>query len=102
LLKKLKKDRTERKDPEALALTTDFIEQSMDDLTEFSIYEAEHLNEKRGIVNKKNRKVFCNRPISVKVLMRNPLLTDISIGKIRLHCYYTSDKTDSTEKSSFA
>lgn len=37
---------------------------------------------------KKTRKAFANDTVTVKLLMRNPLMADIFINKIRLICRY--------------
>jgi hypothetical protein len=49
------------------------------------------VEEKYDVTQKKERKVFCGRPITVRMLMRNPLATEIKITKVRLVCSYVGD-----------
>jgi hypothetical protein len=55
---------------------------SLDQLTEFGIQDAVSIDERVAITHKKERKVFQNRPITLRMLMRNPLATDVSISKV--------------------
>ena len=66
---------------------------SLDQLTEFSIYDALKAEEKEEVTYKKERKVFAGRPITVRVMMRNPLATEILISKVQLVCKYKDEQT---------
>ncbi len=66
---------------------------SLDQLTEFSIYDALKAEEKEEVTYKKERKVFAGRPITMRVMMRNPLATEILISKVQLVCKYKDEQT---------
>jgi hypothetical protein len=53
---------------------------TLDQLTEFSIQDALKASEKQEVTYKKERKVFCGRPITVRMIMRNPLATEMRIS----------------------
>jgi hypothetical protein len=61
-------------------------------LTEFNIQDALKVEEKEEITHKKERKVYCGRPITVRMLMRNPLATEIKVGQVKLVCSYKGDE----------
>ena len=50
------------------------------------------MEEKEEVTYKKERKVFAGRPIAVRVMMRNPLATEILISKVQLVCNYKDDQ----------
>ena len=57
-------------------------------MTECSIYDATCQKERTDITYKKQRKVYKDKSIRVRFMIRNPLLTDISISNLRLSCRY--------------
>lgn len=59
-----------------------------EEINEFAIYDCSNRAKKRDLTIKKVRKVFANETITLKILMKNPLMTDIYINNIRLHCRY--------------
>lgn len=67
-----------------------------DEMTECAIYDATCLRERTDTTFKKQRKVFKDKTIRVRFMLRNPLLTDISISNLRLCCRYLED-SDSEE-----
>ena len=46
---------------------------SIDEITEFAIYDATSRQSRRELLGKKTRKVYCGSPISVKVTFKNDL-----------------------------
>ena len=68
-----------------------------DEMVECGIYDATCLNERNETTHKRQRKVFKNQSIRVRFLLRNPLLTDISISNLRLCCRYI--KPDQSEET---
>lgn len=65
---------------------------SLDQLTELNIQDALKIEEKEEITHKKERKVHCGRPITVRIMMRNPLATEIKVGQVKLVCSYKGDE----------
>lgn len=61
---------------------------SVDEMNEFIIYDAQTKAKKKELTLKKVRKSYAGEPIIVKMLMKNPLLSDIYITKIKLVCRY--------------
>jgi hypothetical protein len=72
---------------------------SLDEMAECTIYDAANEQEKAELTEKKERKVFSGQPITVRLMMRNPLLTEIQISKVRLVCSY-KDKPEGKEDDS--
>ena len=69
-------------------------------MTECSIFDATCLKERTDTTFKKERKVFQDKPIRVRFLLRNPLLTDIAVSKLRLCCRFVdSPPKDQNEDS---
>lgn len=69
-----------------------------DEMTECAIYDATCLRERTDTTFKKQRKVFKDTPIRVRFLLRNPLLADISISRLRLVCRYLDSSDDEAGK----
>ena len=63
-----------------------------DEMTECGIYDATCLKERTDTTHKRQRKVFKDTAIRVRFLLRNPLLTDISISNLRLCCRYVEEE----------
>lgn len=53
-----------------------------DEMTECSIYDATCLKERNDTNYKRQRKVFQDTEIRVRFMLRNPLLTDISVSNL--------------------
>lgn len=56
-------------DPDSKPLS----EFSIDEITEFAIYDATSRQTRRELLSKKTRKVFCNTPITLMVAFKNEL-----------------------------
>lgn len=72
---------------------------SLDEMSECQIYDAGSTVEKADLTQKRVRKVFQGEPITVKMIMRNPLLIDISIRKVCIHCEYKEEESESVDLS---
>lgn len=68
---------------------------SMDELSEFSVYDCASRVRKRELLGTKVRKGFVGEAVVVKLLMRNPLMADIFINNIKLICRY--EKTEESK-----
>lgn len=63
-----------------------------DEMTECAVHDATCLKERCDTTHKKQRKVFKDTAIRVRFMLRNPLLTDISISNLRLCCRYAEEE----------
>lgn len=68
-------------------------------MTECGIYDATCLKDRIDTTHKRQRKVFKDKAIRVRFMLRNPLLTDISISNLRLCCRYVKTDKDKKEES---
>ena len=59
-----------------------------EEINEFTIYDCTNRARKRDLTIKKMRKVFVNEVLTVKLLVKNPLMADININNIKLICRY--------------
>lgn len=59
-----------------------------EETNEFVIYDCTNRAKKRDLTVKKTRKAFINEPVTVKLLMKNPLMADISMTNIQLICRF--------------
>ena len=59
-----------------------------EEMNEFAIFDCGSRARKRDLTIKKMRKSFVNEPITFKLLMKNPLMTDLDLSHIRLICRY--------------
>jgi len=58
------------------------------EVNEFAIYDCGSKLKKKEITMKRARKCFEGEPISVKLLIKNPLMTDIFLSSIKLVCRF--------------
>ena len=69
-----------------------------DEMTECGIYDATCLKDRTDTTYKRQRKVYKDKEIRVRFMLRNPLLTDISISNLRLCCRYVEEaKTEGAD-----
>ena len=68
-----------------------------DEMTECGIYDATNQKERTDTTFKRQRKVFKDKAIRVRFMVRNPLLTDISISNLRLCCRYVDEDDKKVE-----
>lgn len=66
----------------------DLYQSSRDEKFEINLYDAANRFEKKTEALKKVRKVYAKEPIIAKVLVKNPLMTDVQISKIFLKCKF--------------
>ena len=60
-------------------------------MTECGIYDSTCLKDRTDTTYKRQRKVFKDKPIRVRFMLRNPLLTDITITNLRLCCRFLDE-----------
>ena len=71
-----------------------------DEMTECGIYDATCLKDRTDTTYKRQRKVYKDKEIRVRFMLRNPLLTDISISNLRLCCRYIEEtKTEGVDEA---
>lgn len=93
-----------RKHPE-YQIQNDACQFNEDELNEFNIFDCGSRARKRDLTVKKIRSAMVNEPITVKLLMKNPLMTDLDLSHIKLICRYedaqetTNDDFDQLEKT---
>ena len=63
-----------------------------DEMTECGIYDATSQKDRMDTTYKRQRKVFKDKAIRVRFMLRNPLLTDINISNLRLCCRYLPEE----------
>ena len=63
-----------------------------DDMTECSVWDATCQRERSDVTCKRQRKVFKEKSITVRLVMRNPLLVAIELSKVRLQCHYPDEQ----------
>ena len=85
-----------RKKPE-LEIQPDECQFNGDELNEFAVYDCSTRARKRELTIGNPRKQFANDPITLKLLMKNPLMADIYINKIRLICRYDDNGTKTAQ-----
>lgn len=71
-------------------------ELSIDEITEIGIYDALSINARKELLSKKTRKVFCNTPVTMRVVLQNPLHVAIAVKNIRVVCSYTGESQNVT------
>lgn len=71
-----------------------------DEMTECGIYDATCLKERTDTTYKRQRKVFKDTAIRIRFMLRNPLLTDISISNLRLCCRYIKEENKDLDAKS--
>ena len=68
-----------------------------DEMTECSVYDATCLKDRNDTTCKRQRKVFADTEIRVRFMLRNPLLTDISVSNLQLRCRYINEEKKGEE-----
>lgn len=63
-------------------------ELSIDEITEFAVYDATSRPARRELLTKKLRRVYANTSISLKVAFKNELGMSMHLQNIRLKCKY--------------
>jgi len=61
-------------------------ELSIEEITEFAVYDATSRQTRRELLGKKLRKVYSGTPITVKVVIKNDLFLQLNLMNIRLVC----------------
>ena len=72
-------------------LTDDAYAINGDAMTECGVWDATCQKERSDITCKKQRKLFKSKSITVRMVMRNPLLVAIELSKVRLQCHYQEE-----------
>ena len=73
-------------------ISNDSCQFNNEEINEFAIYDCSSRARKRDLTIKKVRKAYVGESIIVKLLMKNPLMADISINNIKLVCRYEEYK----------
>ena len=76
----------------ASSLANDAYAVTGDDMTECSIWDATCQKERSDVTCKRQRKVFKEKSITVRLRMRNPLSVPIELTKVRLQCHYPDEQ----------
>lgn len=76
-----------RKHPE-YGIANETCQFNEEEMNEFAIFDCGSRARKRDLTIKKIRKAMVNEPITVKLLMKNPLMTDLDLSHIKLVCRY--------------
>jgi len=61
-------------------------ELSIEEITEFAVYDATSRQTRRELLGKKLRKVYKGTPITVKLVFKNDLYLQLNLENIRLVC----------------
>ena len=70
-------------------------ELNVDEITEFAIYDATSMQNRKELVQKKTRIVFVNTPITIRLMLKNTLTsTKIDVKNIRIVCKLVSSDGD--------
>lgn len=69
-------------------------ELSIDEITEFAVYDATSRQTRREALSKKLRRVHCNSAITVKLAFKNQLGMNMQLQNIQLKCRYTEGQGD--------
>jgi len=68
----------------------------VDEITEFAIYDCTSKQARKELNAKKERKVFCNTPITLRIVLRNTLSVGLDIENIKVVCGFKSGDDDKT------
>jgi len=71
-------------------------ELSVDEITEFAIYDCTSKLARKELNAKKSRKAFCNAPITLRIVLRNTLSMGLDIENIKVVCGFKSGDSDKT------
>ena len=61
-------------------------ELSIDEITEVGIYDSLSISERKELLSKKQRRVFINAPITLRIFLKNPLHISIGLKNIKVIC----------------
>jgi nucleotidyltransferase/DNA polymerase involved in DNA repair len=61
-------------------------ELSIDEITEVGIYDSLSISERKELLSKKQRRVFINTPITLRIFLKNPLHISIGLKNIKVVC----------------
>tara|TARA_B110001450_G_scaffold131931_1_gene124003 strand:- start:220 stop:498 length:279 start_codon:yes stop_codon:yes gene_type:complete len=61
-------------------------ELSIDEITEVGIYDSLSIGERKELLSKKQRRVFINSPITLRIFLQNPLHIPIAVKNIKVIC----------------
>jgi len=74
-------------------------ELSVDEITEFAVYDCTSKLSRKELLAKKSRKVYCNTPITLRIVLRNTLSVGLDIKNIKVVCSFQSvDGAKSTDE----
>ena len=59
-------------------------ELSIDEITEVGIYDSLSIGERKELLSKKQRRVFINAPITLRIFLQNPLHIPIAVKNIKV------------------
>ena len=68
-----------------------------DEFHEFAIYDCPSKIKKKDLTLKKPRKIFAGEPITVRFIMRNPLMTEIYLSSIKIVCQYEDSEIENED-----
>ena len=71
-------------------------ELSVDEITDFGIYDAPSRQARKELNAKKSRRTFCNTPITLRIVLRNTLSVGLDIENIKVVCGFKSGEGDET------
>jgi hypothetical protein len=71
-------------------------ELTIDEITEFAIYDSPCKVERKDLISKKQRRVFQGTPISLRVVLRNTLGVALDIKNIKVVCQFQGAPEDET------
>lgn len=69
-------------------------ELSIDEITEIGIYDSLSINNRKELLSKKVRRVFCDSPVTVRIFLQNPLHVSIAVKNIRVVCSYKGESNE--------
>jgi hypothetical protein len=63
-------------------------ELSVDEITEYAIYDCASRVARRELLGKKQRRVFCGTAVTLRIVFKNPLSVVLDIKNIKVACSY--------------
>ena len=72
------------------ALSDKLHELSVDEITEFAVYDCTSKRSRKELLAKKSRRVYCNTPITLRIVLRNTLSVSLDIKNIKVVCSFQS------------
>jgi hypothetical protein len=61
-------------------------ELSVDEITEYAIYDSPSRVARRELIGKKQRRVYVGTPITLRIVFKNPLSVHLDIKNIKIAC----------------